>query len=376
MGIKITSVDEAIGSNGLKILVHGPAGSGKTVLSATTGEPTLIISAEAGLLSIQGAPSYIQTTVVNSVDDVDEVHRYLSTQKHKFKWVILDSITEIGEVCLAHEIKTNPDPRKSYPAFQSKMEQTIKKFRDLRGMNVMMTCKQVRKEDADSGIARYTPMMPGNKLGPAVPYLFDLVLALRVEKNPETKVLERHLQTYQDLKYEAKDRSGVLEKFEEPDLQAILSKVHEKLERVKQEDLIAEATLYFYDEDEGEVIIIDKGDSYDPEIRNYCEEMSKADYDGYLESIGESEEPVEEAEEAEEIAAEGDGESEIVVEEEEQEEVVLNNKPVLADKVTYLFDAASDEAIKTFKGKALPEGHEDMHPMTAKEYTDWKADNS
>ena len=393
MGIKITSVDEAIGSNGLKILVHGQAGSGKTVLAATTGKPTLIISAEAGLLSIQGAPSYIQTTVVNSVDDVDEVHRYLTTHKHGFEWVVLDSITEIAETCLAHEIKTNPDPRKSYPAFQSKMEQIIKKFRDLSGMNVLMTCKQQRKEDSDSGITRYSPMMPGNKLAPAVPYLFDLVLALRVEKNPETKELERHLQTYQDLKYEAKDRSGVLEKFEEPNLELILDKVHDKLEAVKKEDLVAEKDLYFFDEEEGEVIIISKGETYNQEIVDYCEQMSDEDYAGYLESTSEESDDVstqdiadakklmdekeipesvkesiaENFEEAEPEESEDDGESEIVIEEEQVE---------IATKVTYLFDAENGVAIKTFKSKPLPKGHKDMHPMTAKEYTEWKEENS
>ncbi len=278
--IKITSVDESIGSNGLKVLVHGQAGAGKTVLSATTGCETLIISAEAGLLSIQGAPSYIKTTVVNSVADVNEVHRFLTTQKHKFKWVILDSITEIAETCLATELKADPDPRKSYPAFQGEMTTIIKKFRDLSGMHVMMTCKQVRSQDADTGITRYSPLMPGNKLGPAIPYLFDLVMALRVEKDSDGKLV-RILQTYQDLKYEAKDRSGVLEQFEEPNLENILNKVYQKLELVKHEDLIANEDLYFYDEVESEVIIIKKGEKYNPEIDDYCTRMTEKEYHEY-----------------------------------------------------------------------------------------------
>ena len=55
MGIKITTVDESLEFQGTKMLVHAPAGAGKTTLAATAGEPTLILSAEAGLLSIAGA---------------------------------------------------------------------------------------------------------------------------------------------------------------------------------------------------------------------------------------------------------------------------------------------------------------------------------
>ena len=54
MSIKLTSTAQAAVDNGIKVLVHGPAGSGKTTLCATTGEPTVIISAEAGLLSLRG----------------------------------------------------------------------------------------------------------------------------------------------------------------------------------------------------------------------------------------------------------------------------------------------------------------------------------
>lgn len=280
--IKITSVDEAIGANGLKMLVHSQAGAGKTMLSATTGVPTLIISAEAGLLSIQGAPDYIKTTVVESIDDMNNVHRYLSTQPHPYEWVQIDSISEIAEVCLSKELGKNPDPRKSYPAFQDEMGKVIRKFRDLRGINVMMTCKQVRKEDQDSGITRYSPMMPGNKLGAAIPYWFDLVLALRVERDDDKKVV-RFLQTFQDLKFEAKDRSGVLEPYEPPNLQKILAKVKAKLDKTKSEPVIADKELYFYDKEESEVIVIKKGDEYQPTIRDYTTEMTSKEYSEYCE---------------------------------------------------------------------------------------------
>ena len=59
---------------GVKTLVYGAAGTGKTTLIA--GMPTpLILSAESGLLSLQGSDlAYIE---VNSVGDLREAYKWL-----------------------------------------------------------------------------------------------------------------------------------------------------------------------------------------------------------------------------------------------------------------------------------------------------------
>jgi hypothetical protein len=53
MAIALSSTKQSAQLSGLKFLVHGPAGAGKTTLCGTTGEPTVIISAESGLLSLR-----------------------------------------------------------------------------------------------------------------------------------------------------------------------------------------------------------------------------------------------------------------------------------------------------------------------------------
>lgn len=57
MAIKLTTTKQATADNGIKIVCYGQAGAGKTVLCATTPDhaKTVIISAEAGLLSIAEA---------------------------------------------------------------------------------------------------------------------------------------------------------------------------------------------------------------------------------------------------------------------------------------------------------------------------------
>ncbi len=224
MAIKITSIKDAIEDTGLKALVYGNAGVGKTVLCATTGEPTLIISAEAGLLSIKDAPDYIKVVEVETISDLEEVYEAVSDGDIPVKWVALDSITEIAEQVLANELEQSRDPRMAYGNLQSRVSTLMRAFRDLKGYNVIMTCKQARVTDEYNGITLYQPMMPGTKLGTQIPYLFDLVMVMRVEKDEDGELF-RFLQTERDVSYDAKDRSGKLSRHEAPSLK----KIHEKI---------------------------------------------------------------------------------------------------------------------------------------------------
>jgi len=224
MAIKLTSTRAAAADNGLKVLVHGPAGAGKTSLCATTDEPTVIISAEAGLLSLRGHD--IPVIEVASIDDVHEAYRFVteSADAKGFRWVCLDSISEIAEVCLAAEKKAAKDPRQAYGALADQMGQLIRAFRDLPGRNVYFSCKQARQVDQASGATLYFPSLPGQMLGQGISYFFDEVFALRVEKD-EAGNPSRWLQTGRDFTHEAKDRSGALAMFEPPHLGAIARKV-------------------------------------------------------------------------------------------------------------------------------------------------------
>ena len=70
----------------------------------------------------------------------------------------------------------------------------------------------------------YAPSMPGNKTGQALPYFFDIVAALRVEKDAEG-VVHRGLMCQSDGLWQAKDRSGKLDAWEAPDIGAIIEKI-------------------------------------------------------------------------------------------------------------------------------------------------------
>lgn len=224
MAIRLTTTKQSAQTNGIKILTYGNAGAGKTRLCATTGEPTVIISAEAGLLSLRDTD--IAVIEVSSIADVHDAYNYVVNDPDAahFRWVCLDSISEIAEVVLNTEKKASKDPRQAYGALSEQMQDLLRAFRDIPGRNVYMSAKMERQKDETTGAMLYQPSMPGAKLGQGIPYLFDEVFVLRAEKADDGTV-QRALQTGADFQYTAKDRSGCLEMYEAPNLASIAAKI-------------------------------------------------------------------------------------------------------------------------------------------------------
>jgi len=220
MAINLKNTADTL-ANGAKILVYGQAGAGKTSLVPTLPHP-VVLSAEGGLLSIAGANvPYIE---IATMSDLWEAYEWLTEGGGKeYQSVALDSISEIAEVCLNHEKKASKDPRQAYGAMQEQMADIIRAFRDLSGRHVLMTAKLEKAQD-EMGRILYSPSMPGNKTGQALPYFFDEVFALRVEKDSEGNV-QRALMCDSDGAWLAKDRSGKLDMWEAPDLGAIITKI-------------------------------------------------------------------------------------------------------------------------------------------------------
>jgi hypothetical protein len=221
MAIQLKRTKEAT-AQAVKLLVYGQAGAGKTSLIPTLPKP-VILSAEGGLLSI--ADTNLPFIEITSMDDLREAYKWLtsSTEAAEFESVALDSISEIAEVVLNAEKKINKDPRAAYGAMQEQMADIIRGFRDLPGKHVYMSAKLEKTQD-EMGRVLYAPSMPGNKTGQSLPYFFDEVLALRVEKDAEGNT-RRALMTDGDGLWLAKDRSGKLEVWEDADLGDIIRKI-------------------------------------------------------------------------------------------------------------------------------------------------------
>ena len=211
-----------IATNGIKILVHGQAGIGKTCLCASMPNP-IIISVESGLLSLSGMD--LPAIEVSSLEDLDEAFRWASESEEAkgFDSICLDSISEIAEIILADEKGKEKDPRKAYGNMQDMMMDLIRAFRDLPGKNIYMSAKQERIQDENNRLL-FGPSMPGQKLAQQLPYLFDEIFAYQIVKD-NNGVPQRILLTQPDGIYQAKDRSGKLDMWELPDLGEIINKI-------------------------------------------------------------------------------------------------------------------------------------------------------
>jgi len=224
MSIKLINTAQAAVNQGIKMLVHGLAGSGKTTLASTFNEPPLIISAEAGLLSLRNFN--LHATEVKTIEDVEKVYNYIAYEADgtAFKNIMLDSITEVAEKVLIAELSNTKDGRKAYGELAIRMMELMRKFRDLPERNVIFTAQQAKQKDEETGTMIYAPLMPGNQLTQKISYLFDEVFALRVVKEQDGSTT-RWLQTSRCIQYDAKDRSGSLDQFEPPHLGNIINKI-------------------------------------------------------------------------------------------------------------------------------------------------------
>lgn len=205
--------------HGVKALVYGRAGVGKTTLCATLPTP-LIISCEAGLLSLRHLE--IPVATVRTLGELAEVYNWLAEDAGKtFKSVALDSISEIAETCLAAQLKITKDGRKAYGENNNAMLEWIRAFRDLAGINVLFTAKQ-ELVDTGNGM-RQGCSMPGKTLTIQLPYFFDEVFHFGIGTDGESTY--RYLLTQPDTACDAKDRSGALDVTEYPDMTNIIKKI-------------------------------------------------------------------------------------------------------------------------------------------------------
>jgi hypothetical protein len=238
--MKILS-SKAFGQESIKVLIFGQSGHGKTTMCATTLEPTLIISAESGLLSIAGSECDVidlaqddQGKLVPKEDRIArlmEVYKFIQTDevKKKYKWICLDSLTEIGQNLVEKCQKDFPDRKDGmvlWGEYAKGMRGIIKAFRDLSFYNVVFTALSIEEKD-ENGKRLFAIDLNG-KIAQQLPQFFDEVLFLHVAKNEAGEQVRKLLCNPVDTVPYAKDRSGKLEKFEEPNLAKIAMKIRNK----------------------------------------------------------------------------------------------------------------------------------------------------
>ena len=241
--MKITNTKNLSATSSLKMVIYGTSGTGKTTLAKTIGESTLLISAESGLLTLSG--SDIDVIDISQDDNgnvipkekriarLGEVYQFLLSDeaKKKYRWIFIDSLTEISQnlvECLQAEFPDRKDSLVLYGENSKRLRSLVKSFRDLPHYNVVMTALSVIDKD-EAGMRFTTIDLVGN-FASKLPGFFDEVFFMGVDKDGK-----RFLVTETSERMVAKDRSGKLERLEVPDLSVIAKKIRQSTSSEKQQ---------------------------------------------------------------------------------------------------------------------------------------------
>ena len=167
---------------GLSIIIYADCGIGKTTLASTLPpDETLIINIEAGIGPLLGKGHHV-FYLKRELTELEELYRYLRTEKHPFKFVVIDNISELEqwiiEVLRQGRGKDFPELAE-YGDAAAKMREYMHKFRDLveNGVTVVMNAWEMNVDLKNAGgevVTKTSPKM-FRKLVPDVCGIVDMV---------------------------------------------------------------------------------------------------------------------------------------------------------------------------------------------------------
>lgn len=218
-------------------LIIGDSGAGKTTLAGTLPDKTLVISSESGLLCLSGKDiDFIDITQDDNgtpipkekrITRLGDVYKFLLTEecKKKYKWIFIDSLTEISENMIEALNVEFPDRKDSlvlYGENNKRMRSLIKIFRDIPDYGVIFTALSSIEKDENN--KRFIGPNLVGKLAQTIAGYFDEVFYLNAIMDNEGNY-NRVLVTSKSDGIMAKDRSGRLNRFEQANLTTIINKI-------------------------------------------------------------------------------------------------------------------------------------------------------
>jgi hypothetical protein len=202
--------------SGLKAIVYGPPGSGKTPVFNTATRP-LLLACEPGLLSMRG--SQVPTFQAHTPEALDDFFKWLfsSAETKNFDTVGVDSVSQLADVYLQAALKKHKHGLQAYGEMAEKVMDILRPLFFLKEKHCYLICKQT----IEAGVMK--PYFLGKQLPTEVPHLYDAILHLGLHNVPQVGQVQS-FQTKQSYDILARDRSGRLAEFEQPDFGAIIRK--------------------------------------------------------------------------------------------------------------------------------------------------------
>lgn len=258
MALQIITADQrAAERGGVKALILGPYGIGKTSLLRTLdAASTLFVDGEAGDLAVQDVPS--DTIRPLTWPDCRDLAAFIGgpnpalpdhapySQAHhdavagsfdpklieKYETIFVDSITKLSRLCLqwaqqqpdAFNAQGKPDLRGAYGLLGREMLGWVTQLQHARGKNVIFTCAMEQAKD-DFGRLVWEPHIEGSKTGRELPGIVDEVISyVLTDFGDGVPVRAFITNKNNDQGLPAKDRSGRLDPVEQPHLGKLIAK--------------------------------------------------------------------------------------------------------------------------------------------------------
>lgn len=199
---------------GVKAIVYGPPGSGKTPILNTAPNPVLLAT-EPGLLSMRN--SNIPTWIAPTKAKIDEFFKWFeySAEAKKFDTLGIDSTSQMCNIAL--DESTAKHGLAQYGDMAEYVYPIMKRMYFMQNKHMYM----IAKEEFANNTKR--PAYPGNFLPKEMPHLFDCILRLAKTNIPNVgEVLA--FQCNGSFDVVARNRTGTLDTFEPPDFGAIITK--------------------------------------------------------------------------------------------------------------------------------------------------------
>lgn len=274
--LKIISADERMAQDkGVKALIVGPAGVGKTTLLRTLDpKTTLFVDLEAGDLAVQdvkvdtfqprtweecrdltcylaGPNPALPPTAVYSQAHYDSVVEAMGSADalSKYDTYFVDSITVAGRVCFrwceqqpeSFNDKGKKNMLGTYGLMGREMIAWLTHLQHARGKNVLFIGILESSKD-DFNTTLWELQIDGSKTGKELPGIVDQIMTLQFVDFDDAKQVRALVCTQPNQwNYPAKDRSGRLDQIEEPHLGKLLAKMSANGPRKKVDHTIPQS---------------------------------------------------------------------------------------------------------------------------------------
>jgi len=205
MSFEIKSTKDVVKTDGVKILMFAESGFGKTSAIGTIEGKTLLLNVENGTMVLRDKD--IDVIDIPDIDTLGKVYMAIKNGELKYDTVAIDSLSEIGEMLITQlekdEYYGNPsNVFKLFGEYTRRMVNMAKMFRDLKGVNVVLTALAENVEA--NGTVTKLPMIPAKKAQAKLISLFDEVYYGQTKGDGE-----RWLHTEDGTGYRAKSRAGI-----------------------------------------------------------------------------------------------------------------------------------------------------------------------